>query len=489
MSDPAPKKTLLIGRNTLALLQILSVGLAILFISFTLPQIAPRLDLTQQKSFSLSEYTRNLLRSELVKSKDLTLHCLADQSSPYFERAQVILSEYERVSNGRIQVSFVDPHKHPEQAFQLIEKYKVHPTDDLIIIDDGTAERPSIIPFADLMVFEVTAQKQRKLSAYQVEDVMTTTLLNQLENKRRTVYFIADNTKDTSIQEDSIGATLQALYRNQNIDLHPLLLSEVDQIPEDASGLLFLTPEYDIEPSALEILTDYWNKPKSSLFIVLDPDSRPKRLRAFLRSHGITQRADRVYNFESPSLSTKTIASFTKGPELNADLMGKSTIFEGVSTTLDVRESAEDLLNKRIFPLALVETSEQHYSESRFQQDGQSFTLGEDHRAGLYLGAAVIKGTETNDALASSSSRMIVLSTSEFLKPDNIRAEQIDFVKNSINWLVGRTELIGIGAKPLQRYKLNLVPAEIKFVNRLTLIILPLAFLLIGAFTWNLRRA
>lgn len=83
---------------------------------------------------------------------------------------------------------------------------------------------------------------------------------------------------------------------------------------------------------------------------------------------------------------------------------------------------------------------------------------------------------------------MIVLSTADFLQPNTIRDEQIDFVKSSINWLVGRAELIGIGPKPLQRYKLNLVAAEISQVNRLTLIFIPLGFLLIGTFVWTLRR-
>ena len=84
---------------------------------------------------------------------------------------------------------------------------------------------------------------------------------------------------------------------------------------------------------------------------------------------------------------------------------------------------------------------------------------------------------------------MVVLSTTDFLQPDNIQPEQIDFMKNCINWLSGRNNLIGIGPRPLHRYKLNLIPAEMEFINRLSLIIIPIFFLIIAAFVWNLRRS
>ena len=45
-------------------------------------------------------------------------------------------------------------------------------------------------------------------------------------------------------------------------------------------------------------------------------------------------------------------------------------------------------------------------------------------------------------------SKMIVLSTSDFLDPTRLGNEQLDFVKNSTYWLLGREELIGIGREP-----------------------------------------
>ena len=494
MSSDTPKKNRTIGRNSLALIQLLLFGLTVIMIAFSLKGFAPKLDLTEQKSFTLSDYTQKLLTSELLDQKHLTITCLADHHTPYFDRVHTMLEEYERLSKGRIKLHSIDPLNHPAEAFRFTERFSLRPTDDLIVIHeenhkpDQPNKAASVIDFADLMLYEVDSKKQRKLSAYQIEDQVTTTLLAQLEERRRKVYLVSNNADSQNLTAGSIGSTLQALYRNQNIDISPLSLTEVDRVPADASGLLFLTPQYDLEPAEMEKLLAYWNTPKASILCILDPQKRPKRLRAFLRAHGITLRNDRVYNLNDETLSTKTVATFTPGTELNQALAGQSSLFDGVSATLEVREMADDLINKRIAPLALIQTSESHYSEARYSESPASYNEDEDLRAPLYLAAAVIKGNEMSDQTSALSSRMVVLSNSEFLMPETIRNEQVDFVKNTINWLVGRPELVGIGPKPLQRYKLNLVPAEVAYINRLSLIFLPLGFLIIAAFVWNIRR-
>ena len=488
MSDSKPKKNRLLSRNAIALLQLLLAALIVICIALSLPTCAPKNDLSRAKTLSLSEYTQNLLTSEKVQSQSIQLTCLASQSTPFFGRISYILKEYQRISNGKISITFIDPLNHPEQAFPVIERYNLQPTEDLLILDKGDPKKAAVIAFSDLMQFEVTNTKQRKLSAYITEDVVSTTLLALIEDSFKTVYLLSNNTQASNLIQGGIGDSLSALYRNQNINLAPLNLSKAQRIPENASGIVILTPQYDLEPREIQILLNYWNTPKAALHVILDPKFRPKRLLAFLRQHGINPRNDRVFSRDSEKLATKTIANFTQGPQLNGSLQVKSTLFDGISSSLDVRESADEFISKRITPIALVQASESFYSEVRYSDPSPSFDEKEDVQSPIYLAAAVIKGNEMNDSTADSSSRMVVLSNKDFLNTKTIRDEQIDFVKNSINWLVGRPELIGIGPKPLQKYKLNLITAEVSFVNRLTLIILPASFLLISILLWSIRR-
>ena len=84
---------------------------------------------------------------------------------------------------------------------------------------------------------------------------------------------------------------------------------------------------------------------------------------------------------------------------------------------------------------------------------------------------------------------MIILSTSDFLDPKRLGNEQLDFVKNSTHWLLGREDLIGIGARGVERRKLNLIKSEVSFLHNIVVFFIPAGLLLIAMFIWNIRRA
>jgi hypothetical protein len=84
---------------------------------------------------------------------------------------------------------------------------------------------------------------------------------------------------------------------------------------------------------------------------------------------------------------------------------------------------------------------------------------------------------------------MVVIANSNFLNPDNQRAENLDFLASSVNWLVGREALAGIGPRSLWNYKLPILDAQVSFINRVNLFFLPAFIILIGAFVWSSRRA
>jgi ABC-type uncharacterized transport system involved in gliding motility auxiliary subunit len=83
---------------------------------------------------------------------------------------------------------------------------------------------------------------------------------------------------------------------------------------------------------------------------------------------------------------------------------------------------------------------------------------------------------------------MVVISNSDFLEPRHHRAENLDFLASSVNWLAGREQLAGIGPRALGTYKLPLLDAQVSFINRVNLFFLPAMLLLAGAFVWSSRR-
>ena len=165
------------------------------------------------------------------------------------------------------------------------------------------------------------------------------------------------------------------------------------------------------------------------------------------------------------------------------------TEFGGASSSLEVREGANDLINRRINPVALLEADYGFWGETEFGKGEVSFDEQTDHSAPLYLAAAVTRGAESDDRFAAETSRMIIISNTDFLNPAHHRAENLDLLSSSANWLVGRESLTGITPRAISTYKLPLLQAQASFINRCNLIFMPLILLIIGGFIWSSRRA
>lgn len=499
-------------------IQVVLAGVALLGANYLSSTHHRSRDLSRLEQFSLSNWTRKLLDSDLMKERQnpVRLIIAARKSSPHYVRLRTIAEQYQKLSEGRLSVEFIDPLRDADRAFEIAEVYDHIFHGDVCIIDARSGDEPvfvtdedgkktsskhiRFIPVEEMLVYRADPTKRgNPIYDYQDENLISSSILSALEGTARRVYFLADKSQLRDSSENTPWATLSNTLRLQNILLEPTQLSNIDAIPEDAEGVALIAPQYDLDEREIGILRDYWSRPQASLLVILDPVHRPERLRAFLREHGITPRADRIMTSRDGQTSASVVARFTYGAQLNrinTDISGKTTVFEGGSSSLEVREGAEDLLNRRIFPMALIETSTGYWGETRFQEEDPTFTPGEDHgnpspnaATPLYLGAAVIRGNATSEETAGQISRMVVVSNSSFLHPQRLRTEQIDFLRNSANWLLGREELMGIGPQPVARYKLNLIASQVAFINRLTLFIIPGILLLVGVVFWSIRRA
>ncbi|NQX02150.1 hypothetical protein HQ447_15945, partial [bacterium] len=205
--------------------------------------------------------------------------------------------------------------------------------------------------------------------------------------------------------------------------------------------------------------------------------------------YGITPRRDRVITLTDQRIDTTARAFFTGGVDFTKDFAGQTTVFEGASSSLEVREGAEDLMNKQINPIGLIQAAPGFWGESKFGEKDTRFDEQEDTLPPIFLAACVTRGAASDDRFSAETSRMVVMSNTDFLDPDHQRAENIDFLASSVNWLMNRQALAGIGPRSLGTYKLPLLDAQVSFINRVNLFFLPAFLIVIGACVWSSRRA
>ncbi len=494
------------GLGTLSVLQIVFLASTLIALNYLAASHYTRLDLSREANYTLSPSTKNFLKSTAIRERAQPIKWIMTfrRTSPFYERVRALAEEYARLSGGKIQLEIVDPLRSSDRTQEVTAAYGLPLTKDLIVMDARTDDsavstedkngnrilHPNVkLIVAEDMAIYTTAETQRRITGFQGEDVMTARLVESIEGRTRKMLYLADKSRLSGEGEDSPVKSLQKTLLFQNVELQGINLSGLTEIPANAEGLALVAPKYDLTDSELAVLEKYWSSPKAAMLVLLKPGETPAKLRTFLRSLGVTPRRDRVITLVDARIDTTTRAFFTPGVDFTKDFAGQTTVFEGASSSLEVREGAEDLMNRQINPIGLIQAAPGFWGESKFGEKNTNFDEKEDTAPPIFLAACVTRGAASDDRFSADTSRMIVMSNTDFLDPTQQRAENIDFLASSVNWLMNRQSLAGIGPRSLGTYKLPILDAQVSFINRVNLFFLPAFLIVIGAFVWTSRRA
>jgi hypothetical protein len=494
------------GMGMLSVLQTVLLAVIVITLNYLAVSHYTRSDLSRTADYSLSPATKRYLKSEALANRDKPIKWIMAfrRVSPFYERVRAIAEEYSRISKGKIELEVVDPLRSPDRMQEVTAAYGLTLVRDMIIIDARTDESAVatvdtdkmkvLNPHVKLVIAEdmgvyTTVEGKRKPKAFQGEDILTARLVESIEGKPRRMALLSDKSLIDSKDVQSPRKSLEDTLRFQNIELTELHLAGLTDIPEDVAGVVLAAPKYDFTDDEIAVLERYWSRPRAAILVLIDSGEAPPKLRAFLRGNGITPRKDRVISREKDALVTAARGIFTKNVEFTKDLAGQTTEFGGASSSLDVRETADDLQNRHLYPMGLIVVPPGFWGETKFGKGNEAFDEKEDNKPPLFLAASVTRGDAFDDRFAAETSRMVVISNTDFLDPRNQRAENIDFLASSVNWLVGREALAGIGPRSLGIYMLPILDAQVSFINRVNLFFLPAALILIGGFIWSSRRA
>lgn len=491
--------------GTLSLLQLVLLAVILLAVNYLSLHHYQRKDLSEDGDYSLSNATRNYLKSPLWKerTKPVKMIMAWRRTSPFYERVRALAEEYERVSGGRIELVRVDPLRNADKMEEVGAAYGLTLARDLILIDARDDDSPvtteldnltktlnphiKLVHDGQIVAHEIIGG-ERKITGFQGEEMITARLVESIEGRARRMALVADKSRIARREASPERKTLEDLLGFQNITLGEIQISGLESVPEEIEGLLIISPRYDFSEEEIAVLESYWNRPRSALMVLLGDHPVPPRFRAFLRKQGVTPRDDRLIGRSERGWITRAQAVFTSGIPFTSEFANQITEFGGASSSLEVREGAGDLLNRRINPMAVLQVVPGFWGETRFGEGEASFDEAADHGPPLHLAACITRGAETDDRFAADTSRMVIVSNTDFLHPSHHRAENLDFLAASANWLVGRDSLAGISPRGIRIYMLPLLQAQISFINRCNLIFLPLALVLLAAFTWSSRR-
>jgi hypothetical protein len=509
------KRVFRIGRLEIGVnlfVQVLVWVLIVVMLNYWSARHFRRFDWGRNTNLELTPVTKNVL-ANLQKPVRAIIYFSGE--NPEAEvMATSLLREYQYAAGDKFSIETLNPDADRARAVELSAKYKLQDRDSVIIFDyDG---RSQVVPSGLLAEMDEESPQEKmirmqqggdgrpsRMVSFNGEAKMTGALMELIDPKVYKVYFLGGH-GETRLggPPNKMGTTLELLQEKlaeQRVVSVPLLLAEVDRIPEDASAVLVLGPNADFGDRDLALLTDYWNR-KGRLLFCVGANGAPKpRLNAWLAERGVTPRGDDVLRTEQTLAAGGVVtvnlirASGLGGdsPITKGGLQNHAYRWDVPMQSLAIDKTKEQTAQLRIIPFMAAPVG--FWGETTPYAGTGTAPVNDkdrDNQMPLFIGVQVEKGGSEDPKLKIDAARMIVIGISETCV-DRV-AEQLpgvlDFAAGCMNWSLSREALIGISPKPHETVAYSVEPAQLAVVGYWIIFYIPLAIAIFGLYHLRWRH-
>jgi hypothetical protein len=466
-----------------------------------------RWDLSRDKKFALSDKTKRFLQSMPGKAR---ITVLFTPSNPIATDVQGVLTEYQYAAKGKLDVETVDPERNLSRAKALLDKYKIVPGEELLILDyDGRNKTVKASEMAEVDQGNPMLGEPPKITAFKGEQAVTSALMELVEGKKNSIGYVLGH-KESPIAEPTPSApammptapppnspikVVQAFIESENIKFQQLNLFEVGAIPPELKIILINGPQYDFSDREMKLLREFWEK-QGRILLLLDPSAKTPKLNAFLNELGVKVNDNRLMamvktGIQEIGLLRDVQARFLGDNPITKRLADARGIFPGGACSLTLEPDRVRAAKIRLQPLVQAEKgywAEADYNsgdQEKYQQDALK-----NGDAIHTIAVSIEKGGSADERVQANSSRMVVVSNAAFIQDSVLQQDQqaLDFISGAVNWLLSREQLIGIAPKVSQTLVFSLDENAMRNLRWLILVLLPLVPAVLGFAVWWQRR-
>ncbi len=446
-----------------------------------------RKDLTPSRDHTLSESTIRYIK-KLGKEVELTVVFTRD--SAVIQDVRSLVDEFRRTNKNRVKMSEIDPARDVERAEEMKIKHGIPLRGNGILVRANNQIR--FIEEQEIIIRGLNRSRENPSTDFRGEDAVISAVIGLMEGKVRKFYFIAGKGSLTENAGELAYLSLADMGKQQNFEIHPLSLSDITAIPEDAAGLVLIGAKYDLNQAEIDLLKKYWQEKRAALLILLDPSGSTPRLKSFLSENGVTPREDRVMYAESTSAGPKkqfTVQTmFSPDSPVSQSFVEVTSMLSGQTQSLALKLDSPELAARQVEVKPLMEATDRYWGETNY--DIELPVISEkDTKPPLYVAASVERGGAKDAHLRVDSSRMVVIGNCSMLDPLTRMGVHQDFIASSLNWMINRERLMGATMKRKKIFRVQLTEDQRKQFFWVTSVLLPAAVLGLGMLVWSHRRA
>jgi ABC-2 type transport system permease protein len=446
-------------------------------VNLVVDQIPAKLDMTQERLYSLSDQTKKLLGGLSV---DVTITTLGRPGSEDKLVKEVL--DRMAMASRHIRLQTVDPETNPGWA-KTYAKTGALREGSLVVAVSETKFKT--IDSYDLYNYQMNQQTyQQEVTSLAAEQRLVSALQFVTAAKVVTVYVVKGY--------DAASLTdygLTSAVEGQNYAVKDLDLIAAGGVPADAGVVLLANPGLDLSAADAEHLRTYLAG-GGRLMVLLDLShlaERAPQLEELLGNYGLGVQRLLVIEGDAnrfaysrpfyllPKYSYHDIVS----PLSSADL----PLLVPGAMALKVLE-----LKKRALTVdALLTTSENSWGKVNYSTAARVTKEAGDVEGPFTLAYAVTDPAQTTGA---RDTKLVVVSSASFLQSSiqQVAVGNADFFLNSLSWLSEKKDEISVSAKSLQSYPLRINTLWGLILSAVVVLVIPLGVLGAGLGVWLRRR-
>ncbi|MCE1253303.1 MAG: GldG family protein [Anaerolineae bacterium] len=457
--DPQKAREIVTGRQTryasnALLFTVATLGILILINYFAF-RTGQRWDLTQDKTFSLTQDTINVLNS-LPQPVKVEAYFTAQSNTASAKR---LLDTFKFYGKDKFDYEFIDPNSNIVRA------------QNAKITRDAT------------LVF-VMGEQQEQVT-YISEEEFTSALLRLANPGKRVVYFLSGH-GEPSIKNDGDTSLYQltVALQGKNYTVNSLNLLSDHKIPDDALALIVADPQKPLTTEEVDLVKAYLENGGGLVYLSEPPflsetPVQDNPLETYLKdTWGINQRNNIIID---PGVNPPIVTySKSYGQHSITSKLGGYAVF--FPTAHSVSAAAPAPTGVTLTPL--IFTSENTWGETNVQNIDQNVTFD----ASTDLAGPVSVAVAGEDQ--KTNAKIVVIGDSDFAR-DKLFAQygNSDFIVNSIDWASKQDNLLNL--TPKNQTTRTLIPPQQLTIGLIALgviIVLPGLIIAMGISTWIQRR-
>ncbi len=435
-----------------------------------LPDRYTEVDVTQQKLYSLTDTTRNLVQN---LEEDVTIYVINSESGQD-EMLGDTLEGYRNLSD-HIQIVYQDPVVSPN----FYQNYADTVTVNSLIVE--TEKRFRVIDYNDIYETGFNyADYSTTVTGYDAEGLLTSAIAYVTSEEAPVIYALEGH------DELTLSETFSDGLKKENADLEELTFLTEEAVPEDACGVLVLAPAQDLTQDDAQKLMDYLDRGGILLmetsYIDRFSEEMPN-LSSVLSYFGLSigdglvleQDAERMYQtpvYLLPEVSSDSLTEGVYGSRYDYVMMPYAQ-----PILIEEREDVE--------VTALLNTSESSWAKAGLESAQDMEQEEGDAQGPFAVGVSAKKtaGETTAQLILYSSEMLFTDAANQYTMDNNLR-----LFTNAVSAMTGEEESVSIPAKSFETAYVTVPAASAVRLGILLMGVVPAALLAAGIIIWIRRK-